>query len=100
MLLAGGFYLLFSLSPTTRESDPFFQAIYWLDQIGRDLAPALFLYFALTFPKPKAELEEARRPFLAAVFGPGTAPTVSASASREHSESSTPGSGSSSSTSP
>jgi PAS domain S-box-containing protein len=71
MLLAGGFYLLFSLSPTTRESDPFFQAIYWLDQIGRDLAPALFLYFALTFPKPKAELEEARRPFLAAVFGPG-----------------------------
>jgi hypothetical protein len=71
LVLAIAFYALFALSPTTRVTDPWHGVIYWLDQIARDLAPALFVYFALTFPKPKPELEEAPRPILAAVFGPG-----------------------------
>jgi two-component system NtrC family sensor kinase len=71
LVLAIAFYALFALSPTTRVADPWHSVIFWLDQIARDLAPALFLYFALTFPKPKPELEEGRRLITAAVFGPG-----------------------------
>jgi len=73
LVLAVAFYALFALSPTTRVTDPWHSAIFWLDQIARDLAPALFLYFALTFPKPKPEFEEARRPIMMAVFAPGLA---------------------------
>jgi len=73
LVLSIAFYALFALSPTTRATDPWHGMIFWLDQIARDLAPALFLYFALTFPKPKPELEEAPRPILVAVFGPGLA---------------------------
>ncbi len=73
LVLAVAFYALFALSPTTRLTDPWHGVIFWLDQIARDLAPALFLYFALTFPKPKPEIEEARRPIMMAVFGPGLA---------------------------
>jgi len=71
LVLAVAFYALFALSPTTRVADPWHGTIFWLDQIARDLAPALFLYFALTFPKPKPELEEGRRLINAAVFAPG-----------------------------
>ncbi len=73
LVLAIGFYALFALSPTTRTADPWHGTIYWLDQIARDLVPALFLYFALTFPKPKPELEQTPRPILAAIFGPAVA---------------------------
>ncbi len=71
LVLAVAFYALFALSPTTRVTDPWHTTLFWLDQIARDLAPALFLYFALTFPKPKEELEEARRAVTMLVFGPG-----------------------------
>ncbi len=69
-VLAVGFYALLALSPTTRDADPFNKIIYWLDQIARDLLPALFIYFALTFPRPKKEFEQNRAPILLAIFTP------------------------------
>lgn len=71
--LAVGFYLLLALSPTTRAADPWNTVIFWLDQLARDIVPGLFVFFALTFPRPKKELEESRSAVLLAVFAPGVA---------------------------
>ena len=70
-LLALGFYLLLTLSPTTRAADPWNTTIFWLDQIARDLVPGLFLYFALTFPRDKEEFAASRGPLSLTLFAPG-----------------------------
>ncbi len=70
-VLAVAFYVLFTLSATTRAADPWNNVISWLDQIARAVVPGLFVYFALTFPRPKREFEEARSPLTLAIFAPG-----------------------------
>lgn len=70
-VLAVAFYVLFTLSATTRDADPWNNLISWLDQIARVVVPGLFVYFALTFPRPKREFEEARSPLTLAIFAPG-----------------------------
>ena len=70
-VLAIAFYLLFTLSATTRDADPWNNVISWLDQIARAVVPGLFVYFALTFPRPKREFEAARSPLTLAIFAPG-----------------------------
>ncbi len=72
-VLAVGFYVLMALSPTTRDADPWNGTIYWLDQLSRDLMPGLFVYFALTFPRPKPELQDGRNTVTLVLFTPGIA---------------------------
>lgn len=63
----------------TRPEDPFngpfmwFQngPIFWLDQLARNVLPGLFLYFALTFPRPKPHFRENRTAWLFGIFAPG-----------------------------
>ncbi len=55
----------------TRDGDAFNNAIYWADQLARNLLPGLFLYFTLTFPRPKPAFAEHRTAWMAAIFGPG-----------------------------
>lgn len=71
--LALAFYMLFALSPTSRDSDSWHTTIYWLDQLARDLTPAVFLWFALTFPRAKKEVADSRPQLLTAVFAPAVA---------------------------
>jgi len=68
--LAAAFYAVLVLSET-RVGDPFNIAIYWVDQLARNALPGLFLYFALTFPRPTTHFEEHRGPWLTGIFGPG-----------------------------
>ncbi len=70
-VLALAFYVLFTLSATTRDADPWNNVISWLDQIARAVVPGLFVYFALTFPRPKREFEAVRSPLTLAIFAPG-----------------------------
>ncbi len=69
--LAVAFYVLLTLSATTRAADPWNNVILWLDQIARAVVPGLFVYFALTFPRPKREFEEARSALTLAIIAPG-----------------------------
>ncbi len=55
----------------TRDGDAFNNAIYWVDQLARNLLPGLFLYFTLTFPRPKPAFSQHRTAWMAGVFGPG-----------------------------
>jgi len=59
--LAMAFYAVLVLYPT-REGDPLFNAIFWADDIARNLLPGLFLYFALTFPQPKPQYQRTAQP--------------------------------------
>ena len=68
--LAAAFYAVLVFYPT-RPDDPFYAAIYWLDQLGRNALPGLFLYFALTFPRPKPNFEQRRAAWLLGIFAPG-----------------------------
>ena len=70
--LAATFYTLLVLSPT-RSADPWFNEIFWFDQIARDAFPGVLLYFALNFPRPHRLLLEHRRELLVASFGAGAA---------------------------
>ncbi len=68
--LAIAFYTVLVLTPT-RPGDPLFDAIFWADDIARNLLPGLFVYFALTFPQPKPHYLKNRTAWLFGVFGPG-----------------------------
>jgi PAS domain S-box-containing protein len=68
--LAMAFYTVLVLTPT-RPGDPLFSAIFWADDIARNLLPGLFLYFALTFPQPKPQYLKNRTAWLVGAFGPG-----------------------------
>ncbi len=68
--LAAAFYAVLVLS-VTRDGDPFYNTIYWVDQLARNALPGLFLYFALTFPRPKTHFVEHRVAWLTGIFGPG-----------------------------
>jgi len=70
--LALAFYAFSVLSPT-RPEDPFNGPILWIEQLARNALPGLFLYFALTFPRPKPHLEQNRTAWLLGIFGPGAA---------------------------
>jgi PAS domain S-box-containing protein len=70
--LALAFYALTVLYPT-RPENPFNGPILWIDQLARNALPGLFLYFALTFPRPKPHFEQNRRVWLIGVFAPGIA---------------------------
>ena len=68
--LSLAFYTVMVLYPT-QEGDAFTNTIYWVDQLARNLLPGLFLYFALTFPRPSPGFLERRTVWMASVFGPG-----------------------------
>jgi hypothetical protein len=68
--LALAFYAAIVLG-VTRPEDPFHEPILWLDQLARNLLPGLFLYFALTFPRPKPHFKQHRQPWLFGIFAPG-----------------------------
>ncbi len=68
--LAAAFYAVLVLS-VTRDGDPFNNTIYWVDQLARNALPGLFLYFALTFPRPKTHFVEHHGAWLTGIFGPG-----------------------------
>jgi len=77
--LASAFYAVCVLSPTWAD-DPFngpiregmeLGPILVVDQLARNLLPALFLYFALTFPRPKPHFVQHRVAWLIGVFAPG-----------------------------
>jgi PAS domain S-box-containing protein len=78
--LALAFYAAAVLFPT-RPEDPFngsflgltYGPIVWVDQLARNLLPGLFLYFALTFPRPKPHFKENRTAWLFGIFAPGVA---------------------------
>lgn len=68
--LALAFYAVSVLSPTRLE-DPFFRPIWWVDQLARNALPGLFLYFTLTFPRPKLHFQQHRNAWIFGSFGPG-----------------------------
>lgn len=68
--LAVAFYGVTVLYPT-RDGDAFNRTIYWGDQLARNLLPGFFLYFTLTFPRPKPEFFERRNAWIVGIFGPG-----------------------------
>ena len=68
--LAAALFCLLALSPTSRLSDPWFNSIFWGDQLARNLVPGLFLYFSLTFPRLKPVYREYHNLLLLAAFGP------------------------------
>jgi len=68
--LAMALYGVTVLYPT-RDGDPLNSAIYWVDQVSRNLLPGLFLYFTLTFPRPQPGFSDRRAVWLAGIFGPG-----------------------------
>jgi len=68
--LALAFYAMAVVS-FTRAEDPFSTPILWVDQLARNALPGLFLYFALTFPRPMATFKRNRALWTTAVFAPG-----------------------------
>jgi len=68
--LALAFYAM-SVLFFTRGEDPFARQILWVDQFARNILPGLFLYFALTFPRPKPQFERNRAAWLVGIFAPG-----------------------------
>jgi len=70
--LALAFYAVAVLS-FTRVEDPFSMPILWVEQLARNALPGLFLYFALTFPRPMETFKRHTTAWLASIFGPGAA---------------------------
>jgi PAS domain S-box-containing protein len=68
--LALAFYAVSVLYPT-RPEDPFNGPIWWIDQLARNALPGLFLYFTLTFPRPKPHFREHRTAWIFGIFAPG-----------------------------
>ena len=68
--LALAFYAVSVLYPT-RPDDPFNTPIYWIDQLARNALPGLFLYFTLTFPRPKPHFQQHRTAWTFGIFAPG-----------------------------
>ena len=68
--LAAAFYAVLVLYET-RSADPLSNTIFWVDQLARNALPGLFLYFALTFPRPADHFVKQRLVWLVGIFGPG-----------------------------